>query len=133
MNGHGRMDTSDPRQDRDPAMWGKGARLQTPGGVYVVQFPGRIKVGKAGDLRVRVLQHKANGATRAVGLRVDGSDWAIEREALRLLGHYAEQVGTSESFVGISFVDAESVLSATVRKLVGDWPEIALAWNEGAP
>lgn len=126
------MDISDPRQDRDPAMWGRKARLQTPGGVYVVQFPGRVKIGKAGDVRVRVLQHRANGATRAVGLQVKSLDnRTVEREALRLLRHYADQVGTSESFVGISFVDAESVLAATVRRFDGDWPELTLAWNDG--
>jgi hypothetical protein len=118
--------------ERDPATWGGVARMQTLGGLYVVQFPGRIKIGKAGDVRVRVRQHRSAGATRAVGFHVSsGSNRPAEDEALRVFERVADRIGRSESFLGITFVDAESLLAHVVRRVEGDWPEVVLSWNGG--
>jgi hypothetical protein len=101
----------------------------TPFGVYVVQFPGRVKVGKSGHVRTRISQHRQNGATRAVGFGAHGNS-AIEWFALRELDRIADRIGTSESFTGITFEEAEKVLATVARDQLGDWPEIIYTWRE---
>lgn len=99
--------------------------------VYVVQFPDRVKVGRAGAVRDRMATHRAGGATRAVAFDVQHNDM-IERRSLAVLRRCAEQVGASESFTGVSFIEAESVLVTIARSVTGAWPEQVLAWNGAA-
>jgi hypothetical protein len=105
------------------------SRGYTTSGVYVVQFPDRVKVGKAGHVRTRISQHRRNGATRAVALGTQDAE-RVERLALRALDQVADRIGASESFTGISFIEAEGVLTAITRDYLGNWPEIILTWQE---
>jgi hypothetical protein len=99
-------------------------------GLYVVQFPDRVKIGRSiAGMASRIADHVRDGATRVVAfcvpldVRVD----IAERDALAILQRCAEQIGRSESFLGVTFEEAENIVACVLRRHSGDWPEVVIS------
>lgn len=83
-------------------------------GVYAVEFPDRVKFGRASNLRSRLRTHVKDGAIGAVAApweryAATGTD-AIERELLAAARERGVRVGQSESFTGLPLLWARDLV-----------------------
>lgn len=104
----------------NPASYRSGHPLYRTHGLYIADLPKGVKVGRANDLRVRLLQHRNAGATRACAFPGPGKSpfpyprllGEYERTALHLVAIYGGRPipGTAETFTGITYDDAAQAI-----------------------
>lgn len=95
----------------------------THSGLYVVEFPQHVKVGRSANLLTRIGQHAWLGGQRAwLSRSIEDGLAAAEAAALRAVaaraGRDYVKFGMSESFPGLSFSDAVEVVQNVVDALV---------------
>lgn len=91
-------------------------------GVYVVQFPDSVKIGRAVDVRQRMRAHRNVGANRFVAYPVSNNA-AIEHIALARALVAGRQLGASERFSDLPFEDACHLVEQTIVDTNGQGAE----------
>ena len=108
--------------------WLQRAPLSGIDGVYVVEFPDYVKIGKAGNLRVRLRMHALKGARRITAFPILSNGRDIERGALHAAATFGRRLGQSERFEDLSFEQACALVRCGVRASHGEetLPEIVV-------
>jgi hypothetical protein len=97
--------------------------LQWGGGIYVVQFPDCVKVGRASGFYYRLSQHWRDGGTSYVAYRTsrDHDNRVIEAQVLKaVLSSGARVLRGSEWFAGRTFDQIAWTVERTIYRLTGD-------------
>jgi hypothetical protein len=100
---------------------------KTPG-IYVIEFPGCVKIGRAADLRWRLRDHARGGARRIRAFPLDeagsyfgGRSWSAEGAALDAVAAVGRRdgPGRTERFTGLTFDLASSIAESAVTRVIG--------------
>lgn len=104
-------------------------------GLYVIEFPAAVKIGRSVNVLSRIATHGANGGIRAWLSEPVGGVIFAERAALR---EAAERIGRSfprpsEYFPGLSFEDAIEITRRAAEKYRNDPGGVTIAAADFEP